>query len=108
MRKNKKNFDFVMRQIPLIRSVCLHKHITNVGAVIACVLDNYDGKTLDLNHAIKHYNDVDYSKIIFENGLNSYNVFYVTWNDIKSKTDDLNFGGLCYANNLDAGYIRNA
>lgn len=108
MRKNKKNYDFVMRQIPLIRAVCLHKHIMNVGAVIACLLANYDGKTFNLDYALKHYNDVDYSKIIFENKLNVHNVFYVSWNDIKSKTNDINFGGLCFANNLDAHYIKNA
>ena len=108
MRKNKKNIDFVMRQIPLIRSNCLHRHINNVGAVIACLIDTYDGKTFDINYALKHYADTDYSKIIFDYELNCYNVFYVSWNDIKSKINDINFGGLCYANNLDANYIKNA
>ena len=105
MRKNKIT-DFVMNQIPTIRAVCLQHHISNVGGVIAYLIKNCDGKTIDYNDAIKHYNDVDYSKFIFDNKLNAYNGFFVTWNDICKKKNDIDFYGACYANNLDGNYIK--
>lgn len=108
MRKTKadKIFDFVIDHAATVRAVCLHKHITNVGAVLAYLIKTGDGKNLDFTNAVKHYNDEDYTKFIFDNKLNAYNTFYVSWNDIHNKIHDINFVGLCVANNLDANYIK--
>ena len=104
--KEKKIYNFVLNQIPTIRAVCLRYHISNVGGVIAYLIKTGDGKTIDYNDAIKHHTDVDYSKFIFDNKLNAYNGFFISWNDILNKKNDVDFYGACYANNLDANYIR--
>lgn len=105
MRKTK-NSDFVLKHVSTVRAVCLKNHISNVGAVLAYLIKYGDAKNLDFTNALKKYNDEDFSKIIFEMKLNAYNNFFISWNDIKKHIGKNDFDALCFANNLDANYIK--
>ena len=104
--KEKKITDFVLRQIPTIRAHCLRSHFNNVGAVIAYLIKYGDGKNIDLTNALKYCESENLNDIIFEYGLNVHNSFNVSWNDIKDKQNDLYFNEFCFANNIDANYIK--
>lgn len=108
MKNTKQIVTFTLNQIPTIRAVCLHKMVSNVAGVIAYLIKHGDGKTLPINHAINHYNEEinDLNKIIDKYKLGGYNGFYVAWNDIKNKTNEIDFNSICFANNLDANYIK--
>lgn len=106
MKNTKQITNFVLNQIPVIRAFCLYHHISDVGAVIAYFINTSDGKNLDFTNAVNKYNTTDNGKIIDKYNLRSYNGFFVTWNDIHEMKNEIDFNAICYANNLDANYIR--
>ena len=108
MKNTKQIVSFTINQIPTIRAVCLHKTISNVAGVTAYLIKHGDGRTLPINNAINHYNEEikDLNKIIDKYNLGAYNGFYVAWNDIKNKSNEIDFTSICFANNLDANYIK--
>ena len=106
--KNSKNIDAVLKNIPLIRTKCLHKHVRSVQNVIAYCIKYYDGKNLTdtIDSAIANSGSEDFTKIVTEYKLNLYNDFSTSFNDILLKVNEPFFGEYCYMNNLDANYIK--
>ena len=105
MRKTKVA-EFVLKQVSTVRAVCLRNHISNVGAVLAYLIKYGDTKNLDFTNALNKFESEDFSKIIFDLKLNAYNGFFISWNDIKAHENKNDFNALCFANNLDANYIK--
>lgn len=106
MKNEKQIVTFVKTNIPTIRAFCLRNAVSDVGAMIAYFISTSDGKFLDFTNALNKYKTVDNTKLITKHNLNAYNGFFVTWNDIHNMKNEIDFNAICYANNLDANYIK--
>ena len=109
MRRKQQNYtDTVLKNIPLIRTKCLHKHLRNVQNAIAYCIKYYDGKNLNdtIDSAIANCGSEDFTKIATEYKLNLYNDFSASFNDLLLKVNEPFFGEYCFMYNLDANYIK--